>query len=142
MNNKLSTSLSKRVPQFEGTGNAISQALIKGINTGLNNIIAICGSIVSIFANDNMNNKQMVYNIANSLGKNISTQFKTGVNPMTNYMVEELSYVKSEITDKQTELGNAAYNLGSHIASSFKEGEGINSPGLMIRAMKSEWLYW
>lgn len=135
---KVSSSLSNAVPQFEGKGNALSQALLKGLNNGLNGVTLIGGRIVNQLANGIMTNKERVYATATSLGKTSATRFQTGINPMSTYMTNELNYVKQAMLDKQTELGNTAYNLGSHIANRFKEGDDINSPGIMARSMQDE----
>ena len=135
---KVSSSLSNAVPQFKGKGNALSSALIEGLKAGLTGVSAIGGSIVNNLANGIMTNKGTVYNTANSLGKTTADKFRTGVDPMNDYMTWEISYVKKALTERKDELGQDAYDLGSHIASRFKEGDDINSPGIMARSMSDE----
>lgn len=132
---KLATSLSNSLPTFQGKGNAISQAIIKGINTGLNGMPNIPAKI----ANKIMTNKETLYNTVNSLGVTSVRKFKEAINPMDEVTGWELYYVnqkfKNEWYDK---IGTSAYNLGVHASDKYQEGLDMHSPGRMARATADE----
>ena len=134
----LVTTLSDKVSQAKTNAKSLGTGIIDGIKSGLANLTTVGTGVPAKLANGIMTNKDMVYNTSNSLGKTTASKFKEGVDPMSEYMTWELSYVKSAMTDRKTELGDTAYDLGSHIASRFKEGDDINSPGIMARSMQDE----
>ena len=132
---KLAQSLSDAVPTMEGKGNAISQAIIKGINTGLEGL----PNIPSKIANKVMNNKDALYNTANSLGKTTADKFKTGVAPMSDHMANEMKYTNDALNGNWHDtLGTSAYNLGQYVSTQYKNGLDMNSPGLMARTTQEE----
>lgn len=130
----VSTALSNAVPTFEGHGNAMSSAIVKGFNSGLNAL----GNIPAKIANKIMNDKETLYATATSLGKTTYTKFKEGVNPMSDAMGWELYYVNQQFATWDPTISQSAYNLGQHASDSYKNGLDMHSPGLMARATQEE----
>jgi len=133
----ISNTLSNAMSTMNAHGKDLSAAIVNGFKEGLHGIPNVPAQI----ANKTMNNKDILYNNALSLGKTTANKFREGVNPMSEYMTWEISYVKTALTERHDELGQDSYDLGSYLASQFKSGMDSNSPGIIARTVSDELNY-
>ena len=131
----LSQSLSDAVPTFEGKGNAISSAIIKGITDGMANLGNDISSKVSTAIDAA---KPTAETYGKGLGWKVQSGFESNLKIDT-VLSTEVSNALNAIDDsKAQEFYDKGNALGSAFATGFKDGAGIHSPGYAAQAMQSE----
>lgn len=130
----LSQSLADAVPQFEGNGNAIGSAISKGIKNGLGNLTeAIVPPLIEAMST--------AKNWAGTYGKGIGWQGTQGFKAefkIKDAVNTELDYALQAMEGKKQEFYDKGYALGKSASDGFKDGDDINSPGIMARALFGE----
>ncbi len=132
---KLAKSLSEAVPTFEGKGNAISSALVKGIKDGMSNLGT---DITTKVANAIDAAKPTAETYGKGLGWKVQNGFKTNLKLKDTLSTEVDNALNAINEDKKQEFYDKGKDLGDAFARGFKDGSGIHSPGYAAQAMQSE----
>lgn len=132
----LATSLSDAIPTFEGKGNAISSAIVRGIKTGFSDL----GATITNEITDAIDGAK---DSAETYGKGLGSKLKSGFKDnlkIKDTTSTEVDYTFEYLDGKEQAFYDKGAMLGDALSRGFKEHKGLDqqSPGRIARTVHDE----